>query len=173
VYQISCFSNGWIKESWKSKSKTRTRFKKSLLKMEYLKSLENGLNYRKDVIQFVLKKKNVANGQPIEPFLGIILPDAIMSFYRQIEFLEIINPRKFNVLSIKEMVMENNYLMFSNINNTKICFDTRTVNSAGEWDIINFDSKFIITKTLASYLTSKMWAWIDRGREIWNEEFNS
>ena len=99
-------------------------------------------------------------------------PSNILHFYNHILFLNITQPRQLEILSIKNMsTIENRYLHFSIINFTeKICFDMLRKNDADEWDIINLSNKFIITKTIGSFLTNKVWAWIDRGREIWKEE---
>ena len=66
-------------------------------------------------------------------------------------------------------LLENRFLKFSIINNNEIiCFDTLEINSAGEWDILNYNNKFVITKTIPSFLTNKIWAWIDRDKNIFN-----
>lgn len=78
--------------------------------------------------------------------------------------IELLNSSKFEMI-------ENRFLMFSKINNTEIiCFDTFNINSAHEWDIVNYSNKFVITKTISSFITNKIWAWIDRGRTIWDAE---
>ena len=59
-------------------------------------------------------------------------------------------------------------------NNNKIIFNTLVdlskKNEADEWDIINLNNHFVITKTIGSFFTNKVWAWIDRGHTIWKEE---
>lgn len=102
----------------------------------------------------------------------IKFPRNILCLYNQIQFLNITQPRQFEILSIDNMsIVENRYLHFSNINfSEKLYFDTFKRNEAEEWDIINLSDDFIVTKTIGSFLTNKVWAWIDRGREIWKEE---
>jgi hypothetical protein len=61
--------------------------------------------------------------------------------------------------------------MFSRVNGIEIiCFDTNNINSANEWDIVNYSNNYLITKTIESYLTNKIWAFVDREREFWKQE---
>lgn len=80
--------------------------------------------------------------------------------------------RKLVLLPLEEIkIFDDKYLLFSEINSSeKICFDINTINSAEEWDIVNYSNKFLITKTLSSFLTNKTWAWLERGRKIWDQE---
>ena len=66
--------------------------------------------------------------------------------------------------------VENNYLQLAQIDSVTIVFDKTSINEAGEWNIINRETGFVITKTLSSFLNNKIWAWLDRSRCIWNEE---
>jgi hypothetical protein len=102
----------------------------------------------------------------------IEFPKNILYYYSRIDSLNIIQPRQIEILSVKNMsIMEHRYLHFANINVVeKICFDMSKQNEAKEWDIINLSNNFLITKTISSFMTNKVWAWIDRGREIWKEE---
>lgn len=65
------------------------------------------------------------------------------------------------------------FLQLARIGSVNIAFDRNKINEAGEWDIINLDSSFVITKTLSSFLNNKIWAWLERSREIWKDEFPS
>ena len=66
--------------------------------------------------------------------------------------------------------VDNNYLQLAQIDSVTIVFDKTSINDAGEWNIINRETGFVITKTLSSFLNNKIWAWLDRSRCIWNEE---
>ena len=63
------------------------------------------------------------------------------------------------------------FLQLARIGSVNIAFDRNRINEAGEWDIINLDNSFVITKTLSSFLNNKIWAWLERSREIWKDEF--
>lgn len=62
------------------------------------------------------------------------------------------------------------YLQFAQIDDIIIAVDLRKTNEANEWDIINYDTKYVITKTFESFFANKVWAWLDRKRTIWKEE---
>lgn len=99
-------------------------------------------------------------------------PKSVQDLYTNISFVKIAKPRAFELLRFIEFeLIDEKYLFFALINETqKICFDVSHINSAGEWDIIELENKFLITKTLASLLTNKVWAWVERSRNIWEEE---
>ena len=52
----------------------------------------------------------------------------------------------------------------------RICFDVSKNNAASQWDILNYDNGFIVTLTMASFWTNKIFAWLDKRRTIWKEE---
>lgn len=80
--------------------------------------------------------------------------------------------RYFQLLDFSDWIIyEDTYLLFSYLGNEKICFNIRELNCVDEWDIVCYRNKYLITKTISSYLTNKVWAWIDRGRKVWAEEF--
>ena len=99
-------------------------------------------------------------------------PESVKTLYSKVNGLKITEPRAFELLKLKEIILiDDRYLLFALMNeNQKICFDTSSYNTANEWDIIEIENKYIITRTLASFLTNKIWAWIDRSRTIWKEE---
>ena len=73
-------------------------------------------------------------------------------------------------IDFKLSIIDNNYLVFAFINNNIIAVNLSEKNEADEWDIITLNSHFVITKTIGSFFANKVWAWIDRGRTIWQEE---
>lgn len=68
------------------------------------------------------------------------------------------------------VLLDDNYLQFAQINDVIIAADLRKINEANEWDIINYNTGFVITKTFESFFANKVWAWLDRKRTIWKEE---
>jgi hypothetical protein len=100
-------------------------------------------------------------------------PENVLFILKNLKSITINHPRLFYFYSMCDVkILENNYLHFALLNdNQQICFDTSKINSAGEWDIINYENKYLITMTISSFLTNKVWAWIDRGRQIWREEY--
>lgn len=62
------------------------------------------------------------------------------------------------------------YLQFAQIDDVIIAVNIRKTNEANEWDIINYETKYVITKTFESFFANKVWAWLDHKRTIWKEE---
>jgi len=100
------------------------------------------------------------------------LPEYFQRVFNFYNGLIIDTPRHLEFFTYKEIkIIENRFLHFAIIDkNKKICFDLEKNNNANECNIICYDSKYKITSTFSSFLTNKVWAWIDRGREIWKEE---
>lgn len=141
--------------------------------MEFIKDVQSALDNRKSKIKFIISKRNFSEKQFSIDFLDLKFPQPVINFYTEIEFLKIIEPKYFEIIDLMHFeIIDNKYLFFSIVGDEKICFDISNINSAGEWDIICLSNNFLITKTLSSYLTNKIWAWIDRGREIWRSEFS-
>jgi hypothetical protein len=99
-------------------------------------------------------------------------PASVQALYSNINGLKISEPRAFELLRFTDLeLIDGKYLYFALINeNQQICFDVTSLNAAGEWDIVELENKYLITKTLASFLTNKIWAWVERSRTIWKEE---
>ncbi len=98
----------------------------------------------------------------IEEYISNYKPVIIKKMNRNLELLKI---------SDFELI-DNRFLMFSRVNGVEmICFDTNNFNSANEWDIVNYSNNYLITKTIESYITNKIWSFIDRERTFWKQEF--
>ena len=67
-------------------------------------------------------------------------------------------------------LLENRYLPFARIEKHLFCFDTQKLNKAGQWDILEYQSKYLVTLTIGSFLLNKVWAWLEKGRAIWENE---
>lgn len=143
--------------------------------MQYIEEFKKALEKRSRAnrIKYSIKgsTKDLSN-EIINSSLAYKMPDKTLKFLLEVNGIEIISPRELRFLSISELRFEiSNYLVFAIINNNEvIAFDTSKINQAEEWDIINIRNEYIITKTVRSFLTNKVWAWIDRGRPIWEQE---
>ncbi len=138
--------------------------------IEFKKALEKKQSSNK--ISCVFDTGNFDIGEGFKILLDRAVPKSIVGIFSIFNGLTIYEPRHFKLLKFSEIyVLDERYLVFAIMNTEeKICFDMDSVNSAGEWDIVCYGSGFVITKTLASYLANKVWAWIDRARTIWKEE---
>ena len=136
---------------------------------EFIKALSKRQSNRK--ISYVIDTADFNVGNSIEK-LNVSIPKSVESLYSNINGLKINEPRTFELLRFEEIkIIDDKYLFFAVVNDTvKICFVISHLNTAGEWDIVEFENKYVITKTLASFLTNKVWAWVDRAKTIWKQE---
>ncbi len=106
----------------------------------------------------------------VEAKLEVLFPDQLRMFYSHYNGLKVEEP-PLEIFNVEKLVKINNLIHFSNINkDIKICFDCKELNQAKQWNIINYDDGYRITLTFASFWSNKIWAWIDKKREIWAEE---
>jgi hypothetical protein len=142
--------------------------------MQFIENFKKAIDKRidKKSISFISNNKNNYSKNQLQSLTENVMPNVILEFLTKLNGVTINEPRSFKILELDEIkVIENRYLLFAIMHNKeKICFDTNNLNSANEWDIISYENKFLITKTISSYLTNKVWAWIDRERIIWEEE---
>lgn len=127
-------------------------------KLKYSITYFSSVNYSKHYSRFVFD-----------------FPPIVKQYFDKIEHFQIESPRHFEILPLNEiLLLDDQFLLFSFINkNEKICFDISHINESDQWDIVNFNNKYLITKTLSSYLINKLWAWVDRERVIWQQEYYS
>jgi hypothetical protein len=117
----------------------------------------NEINCKEDIL--ILSNINIPIN--IEQYITNYTPIIIQKINHSIELLKISDFE----------IIDNRFLMFSRVNGIEIiCFDTNNINSANEWDIVNYSNNYLITKTIESYLTNKIWAFVDREREFWKQE---
>jgi hypothetical protein len=105
--------------------------------------------------------------QEAESRLAIKFPEQPAIFWTTFNGFKIIDP-PFQIFPIEELIRERDLLIFSTCNeDVRIAFDIRSLNSAGQWSIINADTNYQITLTMASYWSTHMWSWIAKHRPIW------
>jgi hypothetical protein len=143
--------------------------------MTYIENLDAALKKREDKIKYTITYCSSVDYSEIKLKIGIDFPPKVKQYFDRIEHIKIESPRQFEILPLNKICLfDAQFLFFSVINNEeKICFDISHINDADQWDIINFSNKYLITKTISSYLINKIWAWVDRDRMIWQEEFYS
>ncbi|MEA4936464.1 MAG: hypothetical protein VB102_07460 [Paludibacter sp.] len=103
----------------------------------------------------------------------IVFPHSVNYYFENYIPVDILcNNRGLRLLPPMELeLIDEKFLLFAKINNIEnICFDTSNINFASEWDIVNYSNNYLITKTISSFLSNKVWAWIERGRKIWDQE---
>ena len=101
-----------------------------------------------------------------QELIGEKFPEQIIEFYKNCNGFSVNS--KLEVYEINQLKESGNIIVFAVFNKIHpVGYDISRLNTAGQWDIVNVETKFIITHTMASFLTNKIWAWLLRGREIW------
>lgn len=77
------------------------------------------------------------------------------------------------IRALDELEIDNKGLMHFAVFDNKhiIAFDTNSINNAEQWNIVNRDTGYLVTLTMASFWANKIWAWLISQRTIWKEEF--
>lgn len=106
-----------------------------------------------------------------ESRLRVKFPFQVALFYRNYNGLYIEEPH------LKVFELENLHLVDKRIHfaivgeGHNLYLDTSRINNADQWDIVVDESDYIVTLTFASFWSNKIFAWVDKQRTIWKEEF--
>lgn len=66
---------------------------------------------------------------------------------------------------------DNGRVLFAAIDEThRLCFESAQSNVAGQWTITNQETGYVVTLTMPSFWSNKVFAWLDRRRTIWEQE---
>jgi cell wall assembly regulator SMI1 len=105
--------------------------------------------------------------------LGIEFPEQVASFWNAFNGLEVNDP-PFKIMSLAEMNREEELLTFSLCDRSvRMAFDVSGRNEAGQWSILNADTNYLATLTMASFWSVHMWSWIIKRRPIWYDVHDS
>lgn len=108
-----------------------------------------------------------------EERLGVKFPEQVASFWRFFDGLEVDAP-PFKILSLSEMKREGKLVVFGVCDRlNRIAFDVGGANEAGQWSILNAETGYCITLTMASFWSVHMWSWIVKHRPIWYDVHKS
>lgn len=61
------------------------------------------------------------------------------------------------------------YLQIAQIEKEIIAVDLQQINELNEWNIINYNTKYVITQTFDDFFSNKVWDWIDKKKTIWKK----
>ena len=99
--------------------------------------------------------------------LGLEFPEPVIELWSALNGLEVQDP-PFQILPLDAMTLDRGYLVFCMCNRSvRLGFDTRTINEAGQWNIVNVDSGYRLTLTIGSFWSMHMWTWVVKWRPIW------
>jgi len=105
--------------------------------------------------------------QEAETRFGVKFPGQVTAFWSAFDGLEVNDP-PFKLLSVHEMKHEGELLVFGICDRSvRIAFDLTATNEAGQWFIVNAETGYLITFTMASLWSAHMWSWIVKHRPFW------
>lgn len=107
-----------------------------------------------------------------EKRLKVEFPEQVKLFYTYYNGLSTTEP-PFEILPLEKLNMDSGHkIHFATFNGLhKACFDISKINEAEQWMIVNGNTGYQITFTMASFWTNKILAWIERKRPVWEDEF--
>ena len=99
--------------------------------------------------------------------LGVTFPEQVRRLYGALDGFEVLDP-PFKLYSLAELERDGPLLEFCLCDHVhRLALDTGAINVAGQWFIVNAQTGYHITYTMASFWSIHMWAWIERCRPIW------
>ena len=103
--------------------------------------------------------------------LGQPLPAQLRLFYEHLNGLEIHEPPLI-ILPIEQLERgPHGCVHFATVDRQhRLVLDLRGLNAAGQWSVVAEESEHLVTLTLASFWSNKVFAWLDARREIWSRE---
>ena len=106
-----------------------------------------------------------------ETRFGVNIPEIVKLFYKNYNGLEVYNP-KLLLFPLKEWAPKSNDLIhFATVNEEHhLCFDTLKLNKANQWSILNCKTNYLVTYSMSSFWSNKIWNWVVKQRTIWKEE---
>jgi hypothetical protein len=108
-----------------------------------------------------------------EARLSVNFPEQVALFWMAFDGLEVDLP-PFKILPLSEMKREGDLVVFCICDRTiRIAFDVRAANEAGQWSILNAETGYCITLTMASFWSTHLWSWIVKHRPIWYDVHSS
>ena len=103
--------------------------------------------------------------------LGSPLPEQLCSFYLHVNGLDVTDPA-LQVPPVQELRRSGNGLIrFATLDHRQhLALDSTRSNEAGQWSVVSEATGYVVTLTIASFWSNKIFAWLDKKREIWSPE---
>ena len=134
-------------------------------RLERMSSVDKNFSYSVD------KNINIGIIEKTEKKLEISIPEKVKLFYLFLNNLKTKSPN-FEVIDIENWVLESGFINFAIFDGSCIVsFDTRKLNEAEEWNIVNRTIDYELTKTISSFWSNKVWKWLELGRPIWEPDW--
>ena len=138
---------------------------------DFIRRLDRISSVDKNFSYFVDKNISLDIIEKTEMKLKINIPEKIKLFYLFLNNLKTKNP-DFEIIDIENWTLENGFIDFAIFNSIGIVsFDTRKLNDAKEWNIVNRTVDYELTMTISSFWSNKIWKWLEHRRPIWKPDW--
>ncbi len=141
------------------------------MRLEHFRARFEKLSKERELIYFLAEKATDQEVAEIESKLKISFPAQVKLFYEKFNGLKVDFPN-LEIFPVENLKFHSknrlNFAVFDE--NHQLFFDTSHFNEANQWNIVS-DNDFRVTLTMASFWSNKIWAWIEKERKIWKEEF--
>ena len=131
-------------------------------------------NIQKSNINFKYTLGTIPTSNEIEQLeqrLNIKIPSKILAFYLTTNGLITLDPN-FEIKEINSWECESQFIHFATFNNSiRIYFDTAKLNEVSEWTIINRERNCIVTLSISSFWSNRIWHWLEHKRKIWEDDW--
>ncbi|MFP2897604.1 hypothetical protein [Corallococcus sp. 4LFB] len=105
-----------------------------------------------------------------ERHLGVEFPAGVRLFYRAHNGLSVSTPA-LEIHPVEKLERRGELVRFARFSEgIEVAFRVDVRNEANEWTIVNAETGFVVTLTMASFWSNKVFAWLERGRRIWAPE---
>lgn len=112
-----------------------------------------------------------AESKLTEDKLQIQIPPKTKAFITKVNGLRTTNPQ-FELIDLRIWEIKNGLIHFATFDRVHaVCFDTTEINNAGEWNIVNRDSGYVLTLSISSFWSNKIWHWLKHNLKVWADNW--
>jgi len=107
-----------------------------------------------------------------EARLRIVFPEPVRRFYLACNGVQVNDP-SLRILPIEVLQWSESLIVFCICDGVhRIAFRTCELNRLGQWSIVDADSNYEITDSMASFWSTHLWQWLRFRRKIWRDYWN-
>lgn len=138
------------------------------MRLEFLRNNFEKRKVNSNIEYIIFKPASEAVFENAEAKVGSPFPYQVKLFYQYCNGLYVNDPF-LHILQLEDtVVLEKCYWHFANISSgVRLGLNISQINLADQWDIINIETKLVITRTMASFWSNKIWKWIDNRECFW------
>lgn len=138
---------------------------------QFIKRLEKTQQTQKGFEYKLGKLLELVDFMTFEKKVGFEIPSKIKGFYAVANGLITTNP-DFKIIEFNSWVIEDDLIHFATFDNTiKVYFVITELNNANEWTIINKSNNYVMTLSISSFWSNKIWHWLEQKHKIWADNW--